>query len=252
MTYTRSIFSKRRVSHMISSDGLGATVVELAIMAPILLAAAGMIIFIAISLSVKASLTSAMLAVRIAQPRSDNISVSMLKGIDSFFEQPGGDLNFVAPYLFSESEIQTYPTATKKDGFYDEKSIEIYGDRVSLSEHPKGVIYAMAYAYKSLRSGYGENLRFPCYEPDCAVCLPLNPATLDTTFVQNPNGTGTPISPLPYTAAFDQEFVGIYCQVIIGGYLKPLIVALQYLLGGNADYFITLREKRFYRGHSAR
>ncbi len=201
----------------------GVIFLEFAITFPVLFIIVGLVMFVAHSVyHTASSTTSAVALVRHAATRSNLGTLSAIE-----LAVTTNTLTTDFQELLASSDMQS--SAFAAGGYYQTMMDTVYdpgSGTYNILQAPKGVLYALAYAYNSLRLSIAADLRFPCSDAGCARCSALNPESRDVTFS----------APALAHPDFKNQYVGIQCQVYPhNAFLTPLIIGVKLASGGSIN-----------------
>lgn len=174
----------------------GAALVELAIALPVLLLLLFCVMYVSHLMSARAALSTAVNSVRIAATRANLPKSPQLVEDIKFFNE-----DKLHPLLASSGLEQE----AFSDGINGYKQFyqSQYGKSKELSDFEIEEILSMVYAINIVRQSLGKQVRTPCKDSGCLLCLPV-PAP----WADDPNGLTNTITTPPPGA----RFAGIYCE----------------------------------------
>lgn len=187
---------------------LGATLVEYAIILPVLLLLLYAVLGISHLGSIQTTLTVATASARTAAARA------------RLPNPPIDDINQYALGGAPSSRLQSMFASPGKEGTafgigagsYADFLETLYGTPVGLEELSLPHLYALVYAIGIVRENLGGIIQLPCKEPGCLLCLPI------------PN----PADPLN----LESDFIGIKCQYRPSSLFMTPLARLLNTMGG--------------------
>lgn len=232
---------RRRQDARLESD-IGIAYVEFLFIAPLLLLAGGVVIYLGTAYLARTSLTSAVGTVRLAYTRAQ--VANLVPVLDAYIES--GTITPATGSLFASNAAQGVNHLS--GGYYSTHvAQQVYGPAyaTNLRDIPASNIFALAYAYQSLKESIGDHLLFP-QDPascpagqDCAECLPLHATSLEPS---------PPTVPPQLTDLhFDGRFAGIQCRVMISSYFGPVIAGLNLISGNSVNETLTFTRTKYFR-----
>lgn len=252
-------FSAHIVSRKVCRSERAATMIETAILLPLILFLIFLVIWIGISFHEKAALRSALgTGIRLAATRGDRLLMHSTSGVIPRIQEwvnnacpgvisPPFELDPVLEYNIPGGS--TWGGDYYNDGHPGKGALRVFSayfgghGQVSLHCMPPSYIFALIYIHESIRQSVGSSVKYPCDpftdpEPEgCVGCFFLNPDNFD----QSDYEVGGVLAPPP------TDRVAIQCDYRPSNFLLgPMTGLLRMMVGGSAgpfDFVFTERRR---------